>query len=93
MGTRDAIGILRSLGEKSAHITKPYEKAFGRVICHKLMRALMRLDVDWIDRRLIYMLYVQQSIVIRINGIYSEPCRLGRGVRVVHHLILHSTTD
>jgi len=29
MGTRDAIGILRSLGEKSAHITKPYEKAFG----------------------------------------------------------------
>jgi len=45
------------------------------------MRALVRLGVDWRDRRLIYRLYKNHSVVIRINSLYSDACQLGRGVR------------
>ena len=45
------------------------------------MRAVARLGVDWRDRRLIYRLYKNQSVVIRINSLHSDACQLGRGVR------------
>jgi len=38
---------------------KDYEKAFDRVN-HKFIRAMVRLGVDWRDRRVIYMLYMNQ---------------------------------
>ena len=45
------------------------------------MIAVLRLGIDWRDRRLIYKLYMQQSVVIRINSMQIEPCQLGRGGR------------
>ena len=54
MGTRYAIGVLRSLAERSLQHNKDvdicfidYKKAFDRVYWYQLMRALVRLHVDW----------------------------------------------
>jgi len=88
VGTRDAIGVLRTLGARSLQHNKDlyicfihYEKAFDRVNWYKLTRALVKLGVYWRDRRLIYRLYKNQSVVIRINGLHPDACQLGRGVR------------
>ena len=68
VGTRDAIGALRTL----ADCFIDYEKAFDRVNWYKLMRALARLGVDWRNRRLKYRLYKNQSVVTRINSLQSD---------------------
>src|SRR6218665_2224573 len=43
--------------------------------------ALRRMGIDWRDRRLIGNLYMGQHIRVRIDGEYSEPGKVGRGVR------------
>src|ERR1043165_833317 len=87
-GTRDAVAALRILTERSIQHSQDvyvcfvdYEKAFDRVDWKKLMRALRRMGVDWRDRRLIGSLYMGQQVRIRIEGEYSEPGKIGRGVR------------
>jgi retron-type reverse transcriptase len=87
-GTRDAVAALRILAERSIQHSQDvyvcfvdYEKAFDRVDWKKLMRALRRMGVDWRDRRLIGSLYMGQQVRIRIEGEYSEPGKIGRGVR------------
>lgn len=87
-GTRDAIGVLRVLGERSLEHGRDvyicfvdYEKAFDRICWKKLFNALERLGVDWKDRRLIRNLYMEQAAVIRIDGELSEPGIIGRGSR------------
>ena len=87
-GTRDAVAALRILTERSIQHNQEvyicfvdYEKAFDRVDWKKLMRALRRIGVDWRDRRLIGNLYMGQQVRIRIEGEYSEPGKIGRGVR------------
>src|SRR5688572_16320934 len=39
------------------------------------------MGVDWRDRRFIGNLYVGQQMTIRIDGEYSVPGKVGRGVR------------
>ena len=39
------------------------------------------MGIDWRDRRLIGNLYIGQKMRIRIDGEYSEPGNVGRGVR------------
>ena len=87
-GTRDAIGALRIITERSFEHDQEiyvcyvdYEKAFDRVDWKKLIRALRRIGIDWRERRLIGNLYMGQKIRIRIEGEYSEPGLIGRGVR------------
>lgn len=87
-GTRDAIGVMRVLCERSLeHGNDVYicfvdfEKAFDRVNWIKMMEILKSLQVDWRDRRLIYQLYMRQEAVIRIADGESEPGVIGRGVR------------
>ena len=87
-GTREAIAILRTLGERSMQHGKDmyicfvdYEKAFDRVNWCRLMRALERIGIDWKDRRLIKNLYMGQTVMIRIDGINSKPGKIGRAVR------------
>ena len=64
MGTRDAIGTLRVLTERSCQNGQDiyicfvdYEKAFDRVDWRRLLHALRRMGIDWRDRRLIGNLY------------------------------------
>ncbi len=58
-----------------------YEKAFDRVDWKKLINILRRMGVDWRDRRLIGNLYMGQKIRVKIEGEFSEPGSIGRGVR------------
>jgi len=87
-GTRDAIGTLRVLTERSFEVDRDvyvcfvdYEKAFDRVDWKKLMRVLRRLGVDYRDRKLIGNLYMGQAFTVRIEEEDSDPGIIGRGTR------------
>ena len=87
-GTRDAISVLRCLGERSLEHGKDlyicfvdYEKAFDRINWLKLMEVLEQVGIDKRDRDLIKNLYMEQAVVIRIDGKDSEAAKIGRGVR------------
>jgi hypothetical protein len=87
-GTRDAIGVLRMLCERSIENDNDiyicfvdFEKAFDRVNWVIMMDILKNLGVDWRDRKLITDLYMRQEAVIRIDEGESEPGVIGRGVR------------
>ena len=85
---RDAIGVLRNLGERSLQHGKDtficfmgYEKAYDRVNWSKLSQILEKVGVDRRDRQLNRNLYLCQSVTVRIAGEYSGECKLDRGVR------------
>src|SRR6218665_2301318 len=87
-GTKDAIGVLRIMTERSLENNREvytcfvnYEKAFNRVAWKKLINILRRMGVDWRDRRLIGNLYMGQKIRVIIEGEFSEPGSIGRGMR------------
>jgi len=87
-GTREAIGMLRSVCERSLEHGKDvficfvdFEKAFDRVDWVKLLKILKNMGVDWKDRRLIMNLYMNQKVVVKVNQESSEECDMGRGVR------------
>ena len=88
VGTRDAIGTMRMLIQRSLECDKDvyvcfvdFEKAFDRVNWPKMMSVLKEIGVDWRDRRLIADLYLKQEMVVRVDGSNSEPGVVGRGVR------------
>ena len=87
-GTREAIGVLRMLCERSLELDNEvfvcfvdFEKAFDRVNWVKMLEVLKRIGVDWRDRRLIGSLYMEQMATVRIGEKCSEPSVVGRGVR------------
>jgi len=61
-----------------------YEKAFDRVNWCKLLETLKKIGIDKNDRELIKNLYMDQTAVVRIEGVESEPGIIGRGVRAVN---------
>src|SRR6476619_8369155 len=87
-GTRDAIGVMRMIGERSLEFGNNvyicfvhFEKAFDRVNWKKMMKVLQSIDVDWRNRRMISELYTNQEAVVRIAGGESDSSIIGRGVR------------
>ena len=87
-GTRDAIFVLRVLGERSIKMQTDihiafidYEKAFDRVKHEILMKDLKALGIDEKDLRLLNNLYKEQVAAISINGDLSEWAQIKRGVR------------
>src|SRR2546426_2038699 len=58
-----------------------FEKAFDRVDWIKMMEVLESVGVDWIDRRLIYQLYMRQEAIVRVADGELEPGIIGKGVR------------
>ena len=88
VGTRDAIGVMRMLYERSLEHGNDlficfidFEKAFDRVRWDKMMQVLKELSVDWKDRRMIKDLYMRQEAVVRLESGDTEPGVIGRGVR------------
>ena len=83
-GTRDAIGVMRTVCERSLEHEKEvyvcfvdFEKAFDRVNWVKMFEILKHLHIDWKDRRLLKDLYMRQEIVIRIADGESDPGTIG----------------
>jgi hypothetical protein len=73
-GTRDAIGMLRIISERTLEIDEElcvcfidWEKAFDRVNWSKLMQILKGTCIDWRERRLISNLYMAQTVKVRLN--------------------------
>src|SRR6218665_495580 len=75
------VGYYFSSGHRVYICFVDYEKAFDRVEWRRLLHALRRMGIDWRDRRLIGNLYMGQQMRVRIDGEYSEPGKVGRGVR------------
>ena len=87
-GTREAIGMMRTLCEYSLEHGNDificfvdFEKAFDRIDWVRMMQTLRNLGVDWRDRRLIMNLYMHQKAVVKVMQEYSEESDMGRGVR------------
>ena len=87
-GTRDAIGVMRVVCERSLeHWNDVYicfvdfEKAFDRVNWVRMMETLKGLGIDWRDRRMIHQLYMNQNAVVRVVDGESEPGVMDSGVR------------
>src|SRR6266516_1762439 len=87
-GTRDAVGVMRALRERSLKNENKvyicfvdYEKAFDRVDWVTMFEILKSLHVDWRDRRLLQDLYMRQEAVVRVAGEDSDPGIIGHGVR------------
>ena len=83
-GTRDAIGVMRTVCERSLeHGNEVYvcfvdfEKAFDRVNWVKMFEILKHLHIDWKDRRLLQDLYMTQQAVIRMADEEPDPGTLG----------------
>jgi len=88
VGTRDAIGVMRMVIERSLENGNEvyvcfvdFEKAFDRVKWAKLMEVIKKVGVDWRDRRMLAELYTKQEVLVRVNGELTEPGKIGRGVR------------
>lgn len=87
-GTRNAIFVLRLIGERSIEMQRDvhlafidYEKAFDRVKHDILMNDLKVLGIDGKDLRLLNNLYKEQVAAISINGNLSNWAPINRGVR------------
>jgi hypothetical protein len=73
-GTRDAIGMLRIISERTLYIGEEicvcfidWQKAFDRVKWTNLMEILKKTGIDWRERRLISKLYMGQSVKVRLD--------------------------
>jgi len=87
-GTRDAVGMMRIIAERTLEIDEAlcvcfidWQKAFDRVNWSKLMQILKRTGIDWRERRLIGKLYMDQRNEVRLDRGEIKSVQIGRGVR------------
>ena len=87
-GTRDATGVMRQIIERRLEIGKDvcvcfvdFEKVLDCVNWELLLKALKKRGVDWKDRRMKTILYMNQSTVLRVNNRQNERCSIRQGVR------------
>jgi hypothetical protein len=87
-GSRDAVGMLRIISERTLVIDEElcacfidWQKAFDRVNWTKLKQILKGTGIDWRERRLISKLYMEQSVKIRLDKGETGSVKIGRGVR------------
>jgi hypothetical protein len=87
-GTRDAIGMLRIISERTLDIGDKicvcfidWQKAFERVKWTKLMQTLKKTGIDWRERRLISKLCMDQGVKVWLDQEVSKNVKFGRGVR------------
>jgi hypothetical protein len=66
--------MLRIISERTLDIDEElcaclidWQKAFDRVNCITLMQILKGIGIDWLERRLISKLYMEQSVKIRLD--------------------------
>ena len=73
-GTRDAIGMMRIIPERTLEIDEgicvcfiDWQNAFGPVHWTKLMQILKRTGIDWCEKRLISKLYMDKRVKVRLD--------------------------
>jgi hypothetical protein len=73
-GTRDAIGMLRIISERTLDIGEEifvcfidWQKAFYRIKWTKLMDILKKTGIDLHERRLLSKLYMDQNVKVQLN--------------------------
>jgi len=73
-GTRDAIGMLRIISERTLEIDAElyvcyidWQNGFDRVNWTKLMQILKGTGIEWHERRLISNFYMAQSVKVGLN--------------------------
>jgi hypothetical protein len=86
-GTRDAIGMLRMISERTLDINDvvcacfiDWQKAFDCVNWTNLMQILKGIQIDWRKRRLISKLYMEQSVKIRLDQGETRSVKIGREI-------------
>jgi hypothetical protein len=86
-GTRDAIGMLRIILEGTLDIGEEiyvcfidWQKAFDHVKWTKLMEILKKTGIDWHEKRLISILYMDQSVKVQLDKRVTRSVKIGRGV-------------
>jgi hypothetical protein len=87
-GTRDAIGMLRIISERTLVIDEElcasfidWKNAFDRVNWTKLMQIVKRIGIDLREGRLFSKLYMEESVKIRLDQGETRRVKIGRGVR------------
>ena len=87
-GTRDAIGMMRIIAERTLEVDEKlcvcfidWQKAFGLVNWTKLKQILKKIGIDWRERRLISKLYTGQEVKVRVERGETRSVQIGRGVR------------
>jgi len=82
-GTRNAIGMMRMIAERTLEIDEElcvcfidWQRAFDHINWTKLMQILKRIGIDWRERRLISKLYMEQKVKVRLDRGEQEVCRL-----------------
>ena len=87
-GTRDAIGMMRIITERTLETDEElcicfihWQKAFDRVNWIKLMQILKRTGINWCERRLISKLYMDQKVKVRMDRGETRSMQIGRGIR------------
>jgi hypothetical protein len=89
-GTRDVIGMLKVVSERTFEIEEEmcvcfidWHKAFDRVNWTKLMQILKGTGIDWRKRKLISNLQMAQSIKVRLDRGGTRSVKIGIRVRHV----------
>ena len=84
-GTRNAIGLIRTIGERYIENIKmcmQYLLTSKKHLTEWIGRnPLKKIRVDWKERRLLSNLYMKQRIKVRIGEEMSEGRKIGRRVR------------
>ena len=87
-GTRDAIGMMRIIAERTKEVDEglcvcfiEWQKALDLVNWTKLMQILKRIGIDRRERRLISKLYLEQNVKLRLDRRETRSVQIGRGVR------------
>jgi retron-type reverse transcriptase len=80
--------MLRIISERTLELDEElrvcfidWQKAFDQVNWTKLMQILKEISIDWRKRRLISILYMSQSVKVRLNRGGTRSVKIGRGVR------------
>jgi hypothetical protein len=83
-GTRDAIGMMRIIAERTLEIDEElcvcfldWQKAFDRVNWTKLMQILKGTGIDWRERRLIRKQYTDQKVKVRLDRGETRSVQIG----------------
>jgi hypothetical protein len=86
-GTRNAIGMMRIIAERTLEIDEKlcvcfidWQMLFDHVNWTKSMQILKGNGIDWRERRLISKLYMDQKVKVRLDRGETKSVQIGREV-------------